>query len=616
MTKLPCALFRDFSSDGALYHIFKVAYKMKSPSEWKVLDFSAPENFDVICRLLKEIEFTLSQVKVFILDLTSISPLQTKLLKWPVVFFATGIPREVCEDLASIVLAHSGKIASSAQEATHRIEWDKDVDGAGQSLTDEFFRPLDLRPHDGEGSAFVHWWYYPDSYDEWIPSQEVEARDLPDDPSAPGTAKKQWRVCCRFIRDVSTFNEWGNELDYEMEESIESADVSEGLHHSGEGKKSTRGKRKLDTGRKAQDSTETTSITQKMMTDAPPPTNDPLLASVSVVDVSGQSQCESKNENPLLTAEEVDRKRRLASTSLELDEIHFQKQKKRALLEPDPSRTTPSWFSRDSISSVERRYLPDIFLPDGLPLQERCEIGGNWTLINSEGSSADYKVSVKYITTRNYIIDQYSQTPQLYLSSTECRQKIAGDVAYIMRVHEFLDVFGLINNSSSIKAHARPPRSSAFYTACPSLSDIALHNATMRNDEIATSPATSSSFQWNNVLDEALLAEIVANSELSGGEIDWTQVSLRVGAHGSSPSPTARDCFTRFIGKSLTCPGMALGIEFTIYSYSLDHIHQVLRLMLNRIVLAKRSFLAEDQTLPCLIGQNLFLRSSLKNVPN
>lgn len=65
--------------------------------------------------------------------------------------------------------------------------------------------------------ALVHWWYHPDSYDEWIPSQEVEANDPPEDPLE--LRPRVWRVACRFIRDVAIFNEWGNELDYEMEDN-------------------------------------------------------------------------------------------------------------------------------------------------------------------------------------------------------------------------------------------------------------------------------------------------------------------------------------------------------------------------------------------------------------
>lgn len=59
----------------------------------------------------------------------------------------------------------------------------------------------------------MHWWYYPDSYDSWIPLKDVSgAVDAPETPPAV------WRVSCRFIEDAAQFNEWGNEEDYEVQD--------------------------------------------------------------------------------------------------------------------------------------------------------------------------------------------------------------------------------------------------------------------------------------------------------------------------------------------------------------------------------------------------------------
>jgi SWI/SNF related-matrix-associated actin-dependent regulator of chromatin subfamily C len=59
--------------------------------------------------------------------------------------------------------------------------------------------------------AFVHWWYHPSSYDEWMPAADVAG---PDTEVPPRPAGGPWIVGCKFLRDVALFNEWGWEGDY------------------------------------------------------------------------------------------------------------------------------------------------------------------------------------------------------------------------------------------------------------------------------------------------------------------------------------------------------------------------------------------------------------------
>ena len=46
---------------------------------------------------------------------------------------------------------------------------------------------------------------------------------------------------------------------------------------------------------------------------------------------------------------------------------------------------------------------------------------------------------------RNFMIDTYRLNPMEYLSATACRRNLAGDVCAIMRVHAFLEQWGLVN---------------------------------------------------------------------------------------------------------------------------------------------------------------------------
>lgn len=81
-----------------------------------------------------------------------------------------------------------------------------------------------------------------------------------------------------------------------------------------------------------------------------------------------------------------------------------------------------AWFDYNSIHSVERRALPEFF--------------------NQKNKSKTPEV---YIAYRNFMIDTYRLNPIEYLTFTACRRNLAGDVCAIMRVHAFLEQWGLIN---------------------------------------------------------------------------------------------------------------------------------------------------------------------------
>jgi len=81
-----------------------------------------------------------------------------------------------------------------------------------------------------------------------------------------------------------------------------------------------------------------------------------------------------------------------------------------------------SWFDYNSIHTVEKRALPEFF--------------------NGRNKSKTPEI---YLAYRNFLIDTYRLNPNEYLTSTACRRNLAGDVCAIMRVHAFLEQWGLIN---------------------------------------------------------------------------------------------------------------------------------------------------------------------------
>lgn len=85
-----------------------------------------------------------------------------------------------------------------------------------------------------------------------------------------------------------------------------------------------------------------------------------------------------------------------------------------------PSYST--WFDMNTIHVNEKRALPEFF--------------------NSRNRS---KTPAVYKDYRDFMINTYRLNPEEYLTFTACRRNLAGDVCAIMRVHAFLEQWGLIN---------------------------------------------------------------------------------------------------------------------------------------------------------------------------
>uniref|UniRef100_A0A0N5AEF3 SWI/SNF complex subunit SMARCC2 n=1 Tax=Syphacia muris TaxID=451379 RepID=A0A0N5AEF3_9BILA len=103
-----------------------------------------------------------------------------------------------------------------------------------------------------------------------------------------------------------------------------------------------------------------------------------------------------------------------------------------------------SWFDYNAIHQIEKRGVPEFF--------------------NGKNKSKTPEVYMAY---RNFMIDTYRLNPFEYLSSTACRRNLGGDVCAILRVHSFLEQWGLINyqvDSEFRPAPVAPPCTSHFMT--------------------------------------------------------------------------------------------------------------------------------------------------------
>lgn len=81
-----------------------------------------------------------------------------------------------------------------------------------------------------------------------------------------------------------------------------------------------------------------------------------------------------------------------------------------------------AWFDMHQIHNLEKKALPEFF--------------------NSRNRSKNPAVYKDY---RDFMINTYRLNPSEYLTVTACRRNLAGDVCAIMRVHAFLEQWGLIN---------------------------------------------------------------------------------------------------------------------------------------------------------------------------
>jgi len=81
-----------------------------------------------------------------------------------------------------------------------------------------------------------------------------------------------------------------------------------------------------------------------------------------------------------------------------------------------------SWFDITKIHEIERNIFSEYF--------------------DNSSSLRTEKIYKEY---RDFMIFAYQQNPQNYLTQTACRRNLAGDVGSILRIHSFLEHWGLIN---------------------------------------------------------------------------------------------------------------------------------------------------------------------------
>lgn len=135
----------------------------------------------------------------------------------------------------------------------------------------------------------------------------------------------------------------------------------------------------------------------------------------------------SQAEGDLKPDEDVEEK--LLMEQINKDKEIEKQYQKQAFIIPSCAQ----WFDFNSIHEIEMQTLPEFF----------CE-------------KFSHKNPETYLNYRNYIIKMYRENPNAYLSATECRKKLPGDICSIIRLHAFLEHWGLIN--FNVEPYLRPAK--------------------------------------------------------------------------------------------------------------------------------------------------------------
>ncbi|KAG9335311.1 hypothetical protein JZ751_005416, partial [Albula glossodonta] len=483
LTKLPMKTFLDFKSGGALCHILAAAYKFKSDQGWRRFDFQNPSRMDRNVEMFMNIEKSL---------------VQNNCLSRPVIYLSSDIEPKLLGKLKDIIKRHQGSVTEDRAASSHVV-----VPIPANLEEEEWVRPVMKR----DKQVLLHWGYSPDSYDTWIPASEVEAA-VEDTPST----EKPRKVHARWILDLDQFNEWMNEEDYEVGESgprrkrISAKTLTDEVstpderrdRKPGSTKKRKRSpspsptpppqdSKKKNTkkgptapytkSKRGHREEEQEDLTKELDEPSPVPAVEEVALPKTVntkkdsetTPIKGGTMTDL-DEQEDESMETVGKEEEEGSPSVKGEPVKSSDLHEDNVTEQTHHIIIPSyaaWFDYNRqlrrirrigykeyqhVHAIERRALPEFF--------------------NGKNKSKTPEI---YLAYRNFMIDTYRLNPQEYLTSTACRRNLAGDVCAIMRVHAFLEQWGLINyqvDAESRPTPMGPPPTSHFHVLADTPSSL------------------------------------------------------------------------------------------------------------------------------------------------
>ncbi|XP_073726443.1 SWI/SNF complex subunit SMARCC2 isoform X3 [Misgurnus anguillicaudatus] len=410
------------------------------------------------------------------------SLVQNNCLSRPVIYLSSDIEPKLLGKLKDIIKRHQGSVTEDKPSSSHVV-----VPIPASLEDEEWVRPVMKR----DKQMLLHWGYWPDSYDTWISANEVEAA-----VEDPPTAEKPRKVHAKWILDLDQFNEWMNEEDYEVGEGgprrkrISAKTLTDEVSTPDERrdkKPSSAKKRKRSPSpsptpplqenkkkntkkgpttpytksKRGQREEEPEDLTKELDEPSPVPAVEEATLPKTVTKKDSDSTpvkggtMTDLDEQEDESMETVGKEEEEGSPSVKGEPVKGSDLHEDNVTEQTHHIIIPSyaaWFDYNSVHAIERRALPEFF--------------------NGKNKSKTPEI---YLAYRNFMIDTYRLNPQEYLTSTACRRNLAGDVCAIMRVHAFLEQWGLINyqvDSESRPTPMGPPPTSHFHVLADTPSSL------------------------------------------------------------------------------------------------------------------------------------------------
>lgn len=317
------------------------------------------------------------------------------------------------------------------------------------------------------GHTLVHWWYTPSSYNTWIASDQLPSNKLYGNAK---NEKPKWKISNEWLEQSFKFNEWMLEWDYQLNSkgevyTVRTQPTFVAMKPSEAGEKGRKRKNQSPTpddikqsrkksnqetpGGRRKKRSKDEDLTKGMENPDPKPTIEQV--EIPNIPLANQpSVCIPPSTNRNL------RNIQLADLDMAQDDLpEDMVENPDQVAEQTHHIIIPSyaaWFDYNAIHAIEKRALPEFF--------------------NSRNKSKTPEVFMAY---RNFMIDTYRLNPMEYLSATACRRNLAGDVCAIMRVHAFLEQWGLVNyqvDADSRPAQLGPPPTSHFHILADTPSGI------------------------------------------------------------------------------------------------------------------------------------------------
>uniref|UniRef100_UPI0035902FC6 SWI/SNF complex subunit SMARCC2-like n=1 Tax=Myxine glutinosa TaxID=7769 RepID=UPI0035902FC6 len=469
--KIPMKCFQDVKAGGALCHVILSAFKFRSEQAWRRFDFGNPS------RIEKHVEMFSIMEKVLI---------QHGFMIQPTLFLTHDLEEQLVLRLREMAQRMRVTVTDSRKLATHIVY--STPANTGENKSTDWVRPVQC---DGE-QVLLHWGFMPASYDVWVPMSEV---NLPVED--PPCLESPYKVSARWLLDSATFNEWGDEEDYTVDDlgrpcvwrrlvpvqslgaelnTKQSTDTEEmatvmadwsassleGQSGSFEG---------IGTGSTIWDRRERKNPPKKRLRPASPSGGDfrrrlPAKKGRSLgtsfvkkrgIRVEEEEDLTKDIENPLPIPH--------------LIEVQLPKNvntKKDTEVAPIRGGTVTDLDDMED-DIVDASGKEDEEGVPGLRFEADDGVGeeGSHLVIPTIASWFDYnsvhsierrslpeffrtsgnksKTPEIYMAYRNFMVDSYRLSPQEYLGSTACRRSLAGDITSIIRVHALLEQWGIIN---------------------------------------------------------------------------------------------------------------------------------------------------------------------------